>query len=199
MISNKIVVLGNSTVGKSSILHYFKNKIFINDIESTIGCDFFAKVVNVEKDKNVKLLIWDTAGQEVFRSFTSNFLRGSSIILIVYDITCMESFKNIKIWLDETEARPEAKIVICGNKSDLKSKIKSLDYIYELKHLYPNKDINYFGLVSAKSGYNIEELFKFVGKIILDTNDINNNNYNKNNIIKIDYGSKHNNETKCNC
>lgn len=197
---SKVVVLGNSSVGKSTILHYAKHNRFVDQMESTIGCDFFAKVVTLDQDKQVKLLIWDCAGQEIFRSFTQNFLRGASIILIVYDVTSIESFNNLKIWLDETEARPEAKIVICGNKSDLKSKIKSLDYINELKNTFINKEIHYFGLVSGKLGTNIDNLFKFIAKIIIDTQDINNNQYNYNNTIKIDYNSKPpRDEDKCYC
>lgn len=196
---SKVVVLGDSSVGKSSVLMYFKNKFFTDKMESTIGCDFFARNVTLE-DNTIKLLVWDTAGQEIFRSFTSNFLRGAIIIVIMYDITSLESFTNLKTWLDETEARPEAKVIICGNKSDLKSKINSLDYIYQLKTLYPKKDINYFGVVSAKTGYNVEELFKSVAKKIIDTNNYKNIQYNCNNTIKIDYGSKPpRDEDKCYC
>jgi len=98
MNNNKIVVLGDSTVGKSSILHYFKNKLFMKDIETTIGCDFFARNVTFE-NKNVKLLIWDTAGQEIFRSFTPNFLRGSSVIIIVYKgENCMQYTTEMKVY-----------------------------------------------------------------------------------------------------
>lgn len=194
MNNNKIVVLGDSTVGKSSILHYFKNKLFIKDIETTIGCDFFSRNVTVE-DKTVKLLCWDCSGQEIFRSFTQNFLRGASVILIVYDVTSIGSFNNLKIWLDETEARPEAKIVICGNKLDLKSKIKSLDYISELKNTFINKEIHYFGAVSAKLGTNIEELFKFIAKLTID-NNINNN---INNTISLDKSTIPNINNNCNC
>ena len=194
MKNNKIVVLGDSTVGKSSILHYFKNKLFITDIESTIGCDFFARNVTVE-DKTVKLLVWDTAGQEIFRCFTSNFLRGASIVLIVYDVTSMESFNNIKTWLQETEVRPEAKIVICGNKSDLKLKVKSLEYIDQLKKIFFNKEIHYFGNVSAKLGTNIEELFILIAKLSLK-NNVNNSS---NNTINLNNSSIPNINNRCNC
>tara|TARA_Y100001978_G_C23482831_1_gene332451 strand:+ start:82 stop:675 length:594 start_codon:yes stop_codon:yes gene_type:complete len=197
MNNNKIVVLGDSTVGKSSILHYFKNKLFMKDIETTIGCDFFARNVTFE-NKNVKLLIWDTAGQEIFRSFTPNFLRGSSVIIIVYDTSNIDSFNNIKIWLEHTEARPEAKIVICGNKSDLKSKIKSLFYIEQLKQLFPNKEIHHFGNVSAKLGTNIEELFIFVAKLTLNMNTNNNSNL-YNNTINLDNSTIPNINNNCSC
>ena len=197
MSSNKVVILGDATVGKSTILQYFNKNRFIDKIESTIGCDFFAKTVTIDKDKTIKLLCWDCAGQEIFRSFTSNFLRGAAIIIIVYDITSIESFDNIKSWLPETDSQPKAKIVICGNKSDLKSKIKSLSYIDQLKKLYHNKEIHYFREVSGKLGTNIEELFKFVAKLIIDNNNADYNTCNNN--IKIDYNSNPQNEDKCNC
>ena len=178
MNNNKVVMLGDSTVGKSSILEYLKYKRFANNLESTIGCEFYAKSININ-DTNVKLLIWDTAGQEVFRSFTSNFLRNASIILIVFDLTNDKTFENLKIWLEETEVQPTAKIIICGNKLDLNStKIISQNKIEEFKNLYPNKEIYYYGNVSAKTGKNIEDLFQFVASIIFD--DLKKNNIDSN-------------------
>ena len=80
---SKVVFLGNSGVGKSSILKRFKFDRFDSENDSTIGCEFFAKEVDID-NKPRKLLLWDTAGQEVFKSFTQNFLRGAKIIVIVY-------------------------------------------------------------------------------------------------------------------
>merc|ERR1712167_303703 len=85
----KVVMLGDSTVGKSSILYRLKFSSFSGKQESTIGCEFFAKPIPIPErpDNPVKLLIWDTAGQEVFRSFTPNFLRGALAGIICYDHT----------------------------------------------------------------------------------------------------------------
>jgi len=168
MNNNKIVMLGDSTVGKSSILEYLKYNRFSNNLESTIGCEFYSKSIVID-NTNIKLLIWDTAGQEVFRSFTTNFLRNAFIVIIVFDLTNDKTFENIIIWLKETEVQPTAKIVICGNKLDLNSnKIISQNKIEELKNLYPNKELYYYGNVSAKTGKNIEDLFQFVASIIFD-------------------------------
>merc|ERR1712188_282230 len=92
----KVVILGDSTVGKSSILFRLKFSSFSGKQEATIGCEFFAKTIELpeRRERPVKLLIWDTAGQEVFRSFTPNFLRGALAGIIVYDITSRESFNN---------------------------------------------------------------------------------------------------------
>lgn len=197
---NKVVMLGDSTVGKSSILEYLKYNRFSNNLESTIGCEFYAKNITVN-DTNIKLLIWDTAGQEVFRSFTSNFLRNASIILIVFDLTNNKTFEHIKIWLEEAESQPSSKIIICGNKLDLNSKEHiSQDKIEEFKNLFPNREIHYFGNVSAKTGINIEQLFQFVASIIL--NELKNNkkyNLEDNNYIDLNNPiSKYDNK-KCTC
>merc|ERR1712159_627328 len=97
----KVVMLGDSTVGKSSILYRLKFSSFSGKQESTIGCEFFAKPIPIPErpDNPVKLLIWDTAGQEVFRSFTPNFLRGALAGIICYDITNRESFEHAAGWL----------------------------------------------------------------------------------------------------
>lgn len=200
MNNNKVVILGDSTVGKSSILQFFKYNRIDYNIESTIGCEFYSKTIIIN-NTNIKLLLWDTAGQEIFRSFTSNFLRNASIIVIVYDITNIKTFENIKLWLKETTSQPNAKIVICGNKSDLSSNIIPLNYIEEFKQLYPHKEIHYYGNVSAKIGTNIHELFNFIGSIILDEH--NNQKIqiqeNKNKIINLNNMNTSINNKKCNC
>merc|ERR1711904_662429 len=121
----KVVMLGDSTVGKSSILYRLKFSSFSGKQESTIGCEFFAKPIPIPErpDQPVKLLIWDTAGQEVFRSFTPNFLRGALAGIICYDITNRESFDHAVGWLDDLKkARGEVAIVaLVGNKVDLEN------------------------------------------------------------------------------
>ena len=189
----KVVLLGDSSVGKSSILEYYKFKRFSNDIESTIGCEFYSKNIIINNTK-INLFLWDTAGQELFRSFTSNFLRNAEIILIVYDVSNPSSFENIKIWLEESENQPTAKIVICGNKSDLLVKVNNFD-INNFKIMYPNKDIYYFGKVSAKTGDNIVELFYYIGDII--TKNQTNKNLEKKEVINLDDNKFIKNKCKC--
>merc|ERR1712100_693467 len=106
----KVVMLGDSTVGKSSILYRLKFSSFSGKQESTIGCEFFAKPIPIPErpDQPVKLLIWDTAGQEVFRSFTPNFLRGAKIIVIVYSVAFKKSFHNLNSWIDDAKKIPNS-------------------------------------------------------------------------------------------
>merc|ERR1712199_64412 len=121
----KVVILGDSTVGKSSILFRLKFSSFSGKQEATIGCEFFAKTIELpeRRERPVKLLIWDTAGQEVFRSFTPNFLRGALAGIICYDITNRESFEHAAGWLEDLrKARgDEAIVALVGNKVDMDS------------------------------------------------------------------------------
>ena len=98
----KILLIGNSGAGKSCILMRYSENQFTNNFYNTIGVDF--KVKNLQIDgKDVKLQIWDTAGQDRFRTITSSYYRGANGILIVYDCTDKESFENIKTWMSEID------------------------------------------------------------------------------------------------
>ena len=94
----KILIIGESGVGKSSLLLRFTDDQFDPDQEATIGVDFKVKVIDNNGNK-VKLAIWDTAGQERFRTITSSYYRGAHGIIVVYDVTDQESFNNVKQWL----------------------------------------------------------------------------------------------------
>lgn len=113
----KIVLLGNSGVGKSSLVFYAQNGTHKTDIDSTVGCEFQARNVTLENQETVRMLIWDTAGQEVFRAFAPNFLRNCKAAIVCYDVTDMKSFESVTEWaklaLDE-----QAQLIIVGNKCD---------------------------------------------------------------------------------
>lgn len=118
----KLLLIGDSGVGKSCLLLRFADDTYTESYISTIGVDF--KIRNITQDgKNIKLQIWDTAGQERFRTITSSYYRGAHGIIIVYDITSMESFENVKAWLQEIEkfASDNVNKLLVGNKSDLTS------------------------------------------------------------------------------
>ena len=158
----KITFVGNSNVGKSSIIkRYVDNKFEENSIEPTITAIFHTKKIMVDAFSEADLHIWDTAGQERFRSTTKNYFHDSKGILIVFDLTDEKSFKDLDSWMEEIkEAAPEncAKILV-GNKSDLEGrKITSED----AKKYAENLNIQYQE-VSAKSGINIEQLFDKIG------------------------------------
>lgn len=173
MYKSKVVILGNSTVGKSSILTQFKLNQFNVEIDSTIGCEFFAKSVMIkgdnEQDKEVKLLLWDTAGQEVFRTFTKNFLRGAQVVLIIFDVTNRDSFDDIIHWLDETKmGAPKSKIVIAGNKNDLPAIIDDTDIRKLLSEYQFNYNFDYYGTITATENKSVYNLFHYISQKIIN-------------------------------
>ncbi|CAM8886884.1 hypothetical protein QQ045_024852 [Rhodiola kirilowii] len=116
----KIVLIGDSGVGKSNILSRFTGNEFCLDSKSTIGVEFATRTLQVE-GKTVKAQIWDTAGQERYRAITSAYYRGAVGAVLVYDITKRQTFDNIQRWLRELRGHADANLVImlAGNKSDL--------------------------------------------------------------------------------
>lgn len=119
----KYIIIGDTGVGKSCLLLQFTDKRFRPDHDLTIGVEFGARMVDVDK-KQIKLQIWDTAGQESFRSITRSYYRGAAGALLVYDVTRRETFNHLSRWLEETRynANPEMTIMLIGNKIDLEDK-----------------------------------------------------------------------------
>ncbi|KAF3777864.1 Ras-related protein, partial [Nymphaea thermarum] len=116
----KLLLIGDSSVGKSCLLLRFADDSYVDSYISTIGVDF--KIRTVELDgKTIKLQIWDTAGQERFRTITSSYYRGAHGIIIVYDVTEQESFNNVKQWLNEIDRYASDSVckLLVGNKCDL--------------------------------------------------------------------------------
>merc|ERR1712072_773134 len=117
----KVVLIGESGVGKSNLLTRFTRDEFKKDSKSTIGVEFATQTIQVDK-KTIKAQIWDTAGQERYRAITSAYYRGAVGALLVYDITKMSTFENVKeTWLAELRQNAESSIIIMlvGNKKDL--------------------------------------------------------------------------------
>jgi len=121
----KLIVLGDSGVGKTNIIKRYISNIFTTDTKATVGVEFFTKTYKVNEDI-LKLEIWDTAGQERYKSITSAYYRGSRGALLVYDITRIETFNDIENWMTEVKEKVEGslKILIIGNKTDLKDERK---------------------------------------------------------------------------
>ncbi|CAN6580549.1 unnamed protein product [Malus baccata var. baccata] len=147
----KLLLIGDSGVGKSCLLLRFADDSYLDSYISTIGVDF--KIRTVEQDgKTIKLQIWDTAGQERFRTITSSYYRGAHGIIVVYDVTDQESFNNVKQWLNEIDryASENVNKLLVGNKCDLTANkvvsyetakvnivIKVLSFTYGIYFLYP--------------------------------------------------------------
>lgn len=153
----KILLIGDSGVGKSCLLLRFVDDAYTESYISTIGVDFKIRTLNIE-GKTVKLQIWDTAGQERFRTITSSYYRGAHGIAVVYDVTDMESFNNVKTWLSEIEkfASDNVNKLLIGNKSDLV--VKKVVDTAMAKEFADAQGIPFIE-TSAKTAANVEEAF----------------------------------------
>lgn len=160
----KTILIGNSGVGKTSIINRYVDKIYTENFISTIGVDFIIKTVKSEKGI-VKLQIWDTAGQERFKAITTSYYRGAQCIFIVFDVTDAESFTDITSWLKEikkSDAR-DPLIFLLGNKIDAKDRIMVTEQeIYDLIAQNSLLDKKMFSFISAKENTNIENIFQQV-------------------------------------
>ena len=163
----KIVTLGDSMVGKTSIVYrYFENK-FNESILSTIGIDFKTKYIKV-RDASVKVVIWDTAGQEKFRNIAKQYYQGANGVLLVFDISNRKSFERIEYWLNEIKENNKIDsmyVIIVANKTDLiNQRVVSRD---EAEKYAEKNNISYFE-VSAKTGKGVAEMFNNVTKGTID-------------------------------
>ena len=160
----KIIIIGDTHVGKSNILLRFSDDVFQESFQPTIGVDFKIKSL-VFENTPIKLQLWDTAGQERFRNITNSYYKGAHGIILVYDITNHTSFQNLDLWLEEVEkhgANNLTKILI-GNKCDL-TEMRQVDRQEVAKKA---EDLNIpFLETSAKDGQNIEKVFLYLIKEI---------------------------------
>ena len=154
----KILIIGDSGVGKTNLLARFADDVFSADFISTIGIDFKIRTIEVN-DIRIRLQIWDTAGQERFRTITTSYYRGALGIMLVYDITCIQSFENIKMWLQaiEQHARGDVKKMILGSKSDLENDRRSVSI--EQGRKMADEYNCLFMETSAKTNLNVQEAF----------------------------------------
>ena len=153
----KLLLIGDSGVGKSCLLLRFADDTYTESYISTIGVDF--KIRTIELDgKTIKLQVWDTAGQERFRTITSSYYRGAHGIIVVYDVTDQESFNNVKQWLQEIDryACENVDKLLVGNKCDLTDK-KVVEYT-SAKAYADQLGISFLE-TSAKNATNVEEAF----------------------------------------
>ncbi|GER36702.1 RAB GTPase homolog A2B [Striga asiatica] len=156
----KIVLIGDSGVGKSNILSRFTRNEFCLESKSTIGVEFATRTLQVE-GKTVKAQIWDTAGQERYRAITSAYYRGAVGALVVYDITKRQTFENVQRWLRELRDHADSNIVImlAGNKSDL----NHLRVVAERDaNLFAEKEGLSFLETSALEALNVEKAFQTI-------------------------------------
>jgi len=162
----KVIILGDSSVGKTSLMNQYVNKRFSNQYKATIGADFLTKEVVID-DRVVTMQIWDTAGQERFQSLGVAFYRGADCCVLVYDTTASNTFKNLDSWRDEflIQASPRDMehfpFVVLGNKIDLENRAVSTKRAQQW--CQSKNDIPYFE-TSAKEGINVDLAFQTIAK-----------------------------------
>jgi len=170
-LQSKVVIVGDSSVGKTSIISRFVKGEYTEKTVSTFGCISFEAILKNSSGNPVKLHIWDTAGQEKFRSLSAAFFRGANFAIIVFDLSKPESFHAIDYWIDSyvNVVGESAKYVLVGNKVDLiTDEAQKMRLIKDMKKKYNCNVI----LVSAKDGTNIEQPFKVSSDSVLSSNNI---------------------------
>ena len=157
----KVLILGDSGVGKSNMLTVYTEHNFIHDSISTIGVDFVKKDVELENGNKITLQIWDTAGQEKYKSISAALYRGAKGVLFVYDITNYESFKNISKWIEDVDKYISGvPKILAGNKCDM-ANIRTV--ITEEAIMTAKKYDMLFIETSAKNNLRIDEAFNILG------------------------------------
>jgi small GTP-binding protein len=155
----KILLLGDTQVGKSSFLMRYIDNTFQESYLSTVGLDFKVKNVQLDDGNTYRVQIWDTAGQDRFHAITRNYFKNAHGIILIYDVTLIESFHNVKNWIKQIkeEVTDKVSIILAGNKIDMEEKRKvSKEEGEKMAADYGLK----FYECSAKTGENVEEAFK---------------------------------------
>ena len=194
----QLLIIGDSTVGKTSILSRYTNGIFNSNYLATVGLDNFTKDEVID-NKIIRIKIWDTAGQERFKSLTQGFFRNAQGIMIVYDVTNEQTYVNLKYWIQSIKTHMGSEIekipvIIIGNKIDSEER----EVKFEEAELF-GKEQNYaYFETSAKTGHNIDEAIRHLVKEVVNNNS---NSKQNNENIKIGSSDKIENEeiSKCGC
>ena len=189
----KVLLLGDSTVGKTCFLLRYCDKTFQEAHLSTIGLDYRLKTMTLQSGKNIKLQIWDTAGQDRFRAITKNYYKGANGIILIYDVTNRQSYENVKNWITQIreEANPNVVIYLAGNKIDVSEEEKVVK-TEEGKKIAEEFNLPLYE-TSAKNGININRIFE---ELVEKVDEI----YSKLEVPKIDQQNKiYTGETKRGC
>jgi small GTP-binding protein len=163
----KVILIGDSGVGKTSLLNRYMDKEFSNNIPCTISADFKIKSIQIDPLTSAQITIWDTCGQEKYRSITKQYFKDAHGIILVFDVSDRRSFADLNNWLDEIKnnsTKDDASIVLVGNKIDLKYRCISNE---DAKSFAKNKELVYCE-TSSKDGINIESPFENIAKEIIE-------------------------------
>ena len=164
----KILTLGDTSVGKTSIILRYTKVQFPKKALSTIGVDFRSRIVKIENNKKAKVLLWDTAGQERFRNVASNYYNGTDCVLLVFDITKIDTLSILSFWIEQLKEKKKIEdicMILVGNKSDMKGQrqVNQQD-IDSFLLQYPQ--MKYYE-VSALNNEGIDDLFDYAVKEVI--------------------------------
>lgn len=165
----KVLILGDSGVGKTALMNQFVRKKFSATYKATIGADFLTKELELD-GMHVTMQIWDTAGQERFQSLGQAFYRGADCVVLVHDLTNFKSFEALNGWrrefLTQTGAEEPFPFVVLGNKSDLNSQLSRTNFRAYQKWCKENGAMPHY-MTSAKNASNVNQAFEEIGRIAL--------------------------------
>eukprot|EP00345_Euplotes_harpa_P013153 CAMPEP_0168336916 /NCGR_PEP_ID=MMETSP0213-20121227/11843_1 /TAXON_ID=151035 /ORGANISM="Euplotes harpa, Strain FSP1.4" /LENGTH=215 /DNA_ID=CAMNT_0008342233 /DNA_START=16 /DNA_END=663 /DNA_ORIENTATION=- len=165
----KVIFIGDSGIGKTSVINRYLSEYFNQFNQMTLQCSFQSKVVTIPNSKKqVKLHIWDTAGDEKFRNIVKMYYRGANVVVLCYDVTSEDSFDNLKTWIEQIDQnlnRDETKVVLCGCKCDLEDSRE-----VETKSALKLAKENEFRLfeTSAKEGSGIDYMFVEIARMLYE-------------------------------
>ena len=164
----QLLIIGDSTVGKTSILSKYSSKTFNENYLATVGLDFFTKDEMID-NKIIRIKIWDTAGQERYKSLTRCFFQKAQGVMIVYDVTCEKSYNNLKFWIESLQTNlyediDKVPIILIGNKIDIPQ--RKIDK--EIAKEFANKNNFEYFETSAKTGEGVDNAIKELVKKIMN-------------------------------
>ena len=165
----KLIIIGDAGCGKSAILHQFvEGKFKEGAPKHTIGVEFGSKILVLPGGKTLKLQIWDTSGQERFRSVTHSYYRGALGALVVYDISNRSTFESLREWLTDVRslAGSSVSVILCGNKSDLSEDNRQVSLLEGSRFAQENDCM--FLETSALNGSNVDEVFYKCARTIMN-------------------------------
>ena len=194
----KIILLGDSGVGKTSLLSRYTDEEFIENRPCTINTDFKIKSMIIDEYSSAQITIWDTCGQERYRSIARGYFKDAHGILLIYDVTDKRSFTDLDIWIEEIKKntiKEDISIILIGNKTD--SKFRNIN-TEQAENFAKNNNLMYCE-TSCKEGRNIENAFEMITKDIIKKQNNNNFYEDKDNNVKVFKGKEIKREKEIAC
>ena len=192
----RIITLGDSAVGKTSLILRYSDNYFSSLYLSTAGIDSKIKIIKLENGEDIRVVLTDTAGQERYRNIASNYIKKADGILLVYDITDKDTFEGVKVWIKsiKEESGDSRPIILLGNKSDLNDKRMIKKEVGE--DFAENEGIKFYE-TSCKTGENVEKAINDLVKQIYEKSHSNPNGKDNNNFQITGDNNKENRRTNC--